>query len=103
MKSILVKAVQKIYILKTKTNIFAESLTLKSKDMIGQISIYQIFNGFRCSGKNISPQLSWDNAPKEAKSFAVTVYDPDAPTGIGWWHWVRFDIPKETKKILSTI
>ncbi|EOA5545549.1 YbhB/YbcL family Raf kinase inhibitor-like protein, partial [Vibrio mimicus] len=41
---------------------------------------------------NLSPQLSWDNAPKGTKSFAITAYDPDAPTGSGWWHWVALDI-----------
>ena len=81
--------------------IFAEGLTLKSEDMMGQISINQVFNGFGCSGKNISPQLQWYNPPKGTKSFAITVYDPDAPTGSGWWHWVVFDIPKDTNKILS--
>ena len=53
----------------------------------------QVFNGFGCTGGNVAPQISWKGAPKDAKSFAVTVYDPDAPTGSGWWHWIVFDIP----------
>jgi len=81
------------------STLFGEGLTLKSDDMVGQISINQVFNGFGCSGKNISPQLSWSNVPKGTKSFAITMHDPDAPTGSGWWHWVVFNIPKETKKI----
>lgn len=80
---------------------FAEGFTLKSDTLAGQISINQVFNGSGCRGKNISPQLSWSNPPKNTKSFAITMYDPDAPTGSGWWHWVVFNIPKETKNITT--
>jgi len=71
----------------------AQTFTLKSADVGGQATSKQVFKGFGCSGDNVSPQLSWSNAPKGTKSFAVTIHDPDAPTGSGWWHWVIFDIP----------
>jgi Raf kinase inhibitor-like YbhB/YbcL family protein len=58
----------------------------------GKISNEHVFAGFGCSGGNVSPALQWKGAPKETKSFALTVYDPDAPTGSGWWHWVIFNL-----------
>ena len=79
------------------STLIAEGLSLTSKDLKGQLSINEVFNGFGCSGKNISPELSWSDAPKGTKSFALTVYDPDAPTGSGWWHWVVFNIDAKTK------
>ena len=59
----------------------------------------QVFNSFGCTGQNISPSLSWTGAPKGTKSFAISIYDPDAPTGSGWWHWVVFNIPASTTSI----
>lgn len=77
------------------------TFTLSSKDLGGQTTKIQEFNGFGCTGENISPQLSWKNAPEGTKSFAVTMYDPDAPTGSGFWHWVVFDIPATTNELVT--
>ena len=52
--------------------------------------------GLGCNGENLSPAISWANAPKGTKSFVVTIYDKDAPTGIGWMHWVVVNIPAST-------
>lgn len=81
------------------TFINAQTFTLKSEDIGGQITNKQVFNGFGCTGENVSPQLSWSDAPEHTKSFAITVYDPDAPTGSGWWHWVAFDIPANVSQL----
>ena len=61
--------------------------------MDGTLPAAQVLKGFGCEGQNLSPELVWSGAPTETKSFIVTAYDPDAPTGSGLWHWSAFNIP----------
>ena len=82
-----------LLILASASVLMAGGFTLKTHDFGGTLSTAQEYNSFGCSGQNISPQLFWSNVPKGTKSFAVTVYDPDAPTGSGWWHWLVVNIP----------
>jgi len=63
----------------------------------GFIANEQVFAGFGCRGKNISPELMWRNIPAGTKSISVTAYDPDAPTGSGWWHWLVVNLPANTE------
>ena len=77
------------------------TFVLTSADLhAGQsIASAQVHSAMGCDGRNQSPQLSWTGAPKGTKSFAITMYDPDAPTGSGWWHWVVFNIPADVTSL----
>ena len=79
------------------------AFTLSSPDIAAgkTIATAQVFNGFGCSGGNISPALSWSNAPAGTRSFALLMHDPDAPTGSGWWHWVVYNIPAGTTSLAA--
>ncbi len=80
---------------------FAGDLTLSSPQMKDgdHMAVEQVFDNLGCTGKNISPELVWTNIPAGTKSLALTVYDPDAPTGSGWWHWVIFNISPNVNRL----
>ena len=70
------------------------AFTLSSPDLAsGQFDRQFILNGFGCKGDNVSPALQWSNVPAGTQSLALQVYDPDAPTGSGFWHWAVYNIP----------
>jgi Raf kinase inhibitor-like YbhB/YbcL family protein len=68
--------------------------TLSSPDLAsGEFANHFVLNGFGCAGDNVSPELVWKNPPAGTQSFALQLYDPDAPTGSGFWHWAVYNIP----------
>lgn len=73
-----------------------ESPTIKPGSVLTEA---QVYNEYGCHGKNQSPALAWKGAPPGTKSFALTVYDPDAPTGAGWWHWLVYNLPAGTNSL----
>jgi Raf kinase inhibitor-like YbhB/YbcL family protein len=77
------------------------SFTLESGDVAHDqhMSDAHVYSGWGMTGQNISPHLLWHGFPAETKSFAVTLYDPDAPTGSGFWHMVLLDVPASVTEL----
>jgi Raf kinase inhibitor-like YbhB/YbcL family protein len=69
------------------------SNSFKDGDYLKLTHVVSADAGFGCAGENVSPHLKWSGAPAGTKSFAVTCFDPDAPTGSGFWHWLVVNIP----------
>jgi Raf kinase inhibitor-like YbhB/YbcL family protein len=90
-------------LLGASTLIHAAGFQLSSPDIKPGALIDQRFefDGFGCSGENRSPALTWSGAPAGTQSFAVTVYDPDAPTGSGWWHWSVINLPADVNALAA--
>jgi Raf kinase inhibitor-like YbhB/YbcL family protein len=77
------------------------SFTVTSKSLGTAFTAEQFWNSFGCTGQNGSPDIAWSGFPAETKSFAVTVYDQDAPTGSGFWHWVAYNIPANVNSLAA--
>ena len=75
------------------------SNSFKDGDYLAQEHILSADYGFGCEGGNKSPHLAWSGAPAGTKSFAVTCFDPDAPTGSGFWHWLVINIPPNVTEL----
>ncbi len=75
------------------------SQSFKDGDYLRMDHILSANYGFGCAGGNLSPQLAWNDPPAGTKSFAVTCYDPDAPTGSGFWHWLIVNIPPDVRSL----
>jgi Raf kinase inhibitor-like YbhB/YbcL family protein len=75
------------------------SNSFKDGDYLAQEHILSADYGFGCEGGNKSPHLAWSGVPAGTKSFAVTCFDPDAPTGSGFWHWLVINIPPDVTEL----
>ena len=79
----------------------AQTFEVRSPSLTSDMRLTQehVFSGFGCEGGNRSPALAWTPPPAGTQSLAITVHDPDAPTGSGWWHWVVYNLPPQTSHL----
>jgi Raf kinase inhibitor-like YbhB/YbcL family protein len=77
-----------------------KSNSFKDGDYLAADHILSADFGFGCAGRNLSPHLAWSEAPTGTKSFAVICFDPDAPTGSGFWHWLVVNIPSTVSELV---
>lgn len=77
------------------------SNSFKDGDYLPKDYILSQAFGFGCAGGNTSPHLKWSGAPDGTKSFAITCFDPDAPTGSGFWHWLMVNIPANVTELAA--
>jgi Raf kinase inhibitor-like YbhB/YbcL family protein len=75
------------------------SNSFKDGDYLSMDHVLSTEYGFGCSGRNLSPDLAWSGAPAGTQSYALTCFDPDAPTGSGFWHWVVVNIPTSVTEL----
>jgi Raf kinase inhibitor-like YbhB/YbcL family protein len=82
---------------------YAGEFVLSSPEIDDNTSLSeeQVYKGFGCLGQNSSPALVWSGAPEGTKTYAITVFDPDAPTGSGWWHWLVYNIPSHVGGVVA--
>jgi Raf kinase inhibitor-like YbhB/YbcL family protein len=78
---------------------YAADFQLQVEGEHGHLPQSSSFQGFGCTGDNRAPAVRWHGAPAGTRSYALTVYDPDAPTGSGWWHWVVVNVPATTSAL----
>ncbi|MEN3929995.1 YbhB/YbcL family Raf kinase inhibitor-like protein [Microvirga sp. W0021] len=102
-KKILFYVSSMLAVLVVSQTVYAQDFTLMVKGEknahFGEENILSSSYNFGCSGGNLSPRISWSGVPKETKSLVLTVYDKDAPTGIGWMHWVVINISPDQKEL----
>jgi Raf kinase inhibitor-like YbhB/YbcL family protein len=75
------------------------TVTIGGVDESGRFPMAQVFSGFGCTGENHSPALTWTAGPEGTQSYAIVMHDPDAPTGVGFFHWIAVDLPAGTTSL----